>query len=335
MILFGNNLLLYEFMKQITIYFEDFWPEFNRVENFITNILQDYYEIRIDSKNPDYLFFSVYGFKHLKYNNCIRIFYSMENIWADFNFCDYAISSQLIEIEDRHIRYPYYNNFGFERLENKQSIDKQKLLDRKFCNFVYSNNSNANPIRERFFHELSKYKKVDSGGRFLNNIGKPVVNKLDFIKDYKFTIAFENSSLPGYTTEKIVEPMVVNSMPVYWGNPNIELDFNKNSFIYVNDFSSIEKAIEEVIRLDKDDNAYLKKISEPWFLGSDYYENKEKLTLFLTKIINQDKESSKRLTNYGYISAYREKIESLEWSWWTLRKIMKIRRFFKNLFLAN
>jgi len=316
-------------MKRIKIYFEDFWPEFNRADNFFTEILQDYYEIIIEPENPDYLFFSVYGFKHLKYKDCIRIFYSMENVWADFNFCDYAISSQLVEIEDRHIRYPYYNNFGFEKLDNKQSIDEQKLLDRKFCNFVYSNNNNANPIRERFFHELSKYKRVDSGGRFLNNIGKPVLNKLDFIKDYKFTVAFENSSLPGYTTEKIVEPMVVNSMPVYWGNPDIELDFNKNSFVYVNDFSSIKEAIEEVIRLDKDDDAYLKKISEPWSLGNNYHDNREKLTLFLTKIIDQDKESSKRLTNNGYVSAYRERIESLEWSWWTLRKIMKIRRFIK------
>ena len=322
-------------MKQIKIYFEDFWPEFNRAKNFITEILQNYYEIIIEPKKPDYLFFSVYGFKHLKYKECIRVFYSMENVWADFNFCDYAISSQLIDMGDRHIRYPYYNNFGFEHLTDKQLIDKQKLLERKFCNFVYSNNNCADPIREHFFHELSKYKKVDSGGRFLNNIGKPVANKLDFIKDYKFTIAFENSSVPGYTTEKIVEPMIVNSMPVYWGNPDIELDFNKNSFIYVNDFSSIEEAIEEVIRLDKDDSAYLKKLSEPWFLGSDYYSNKEKLTLFLSKIIDQDKESAKRSTDYGYISPYRERIESLEWSWWTLRKFMKIRRFIKKRILKN
>jgi len=316
-------------MKQIKIYFEDFWPEFNHVENFITKILQDYYEVIIEPKDPDYLFFSVYGFKNLKYKECIRIFYSYENVWADFNFCDYAISYQLIEIGDRHVRYPCYNDFDFEHLDKKQLTDKQKLLDRKFCNFVYSNNSCANPIRERFFYELSKYKKVDSGGRFLNNIGKPVANKLNFIKDYKFTIAFENSSLPGYVTEKIVEPMVVNSMPIYWGNPNIELDFNKDSFIYVNEFPSIEKVIEEVIRLDKDDNAYLKKISEPWLSENDYYNNKKKLTLFLTKIINQDKESAKKLTNYGYIKPYRERIESLEWSWWTLRKIMKIRHFFK------
>ena len=319
-------------MKQIKIYFVDFWPKFNCEDNFIIKILQDYYDIIIEPKNPEYLFFSVFGFKNLKYKECIRIFYSMENVWADFNFCDYAISSQFIEIEDRHIRYPYYNNCGFEHLLNKQPINKKKLLERKFCNFVYSNNNNADPIRERFFYELSKYKKVDSGGRFLNNIGKPVINKLDFIKDYKFTIAFENSSVLGYTTEKIVEPMVVDSMPIYWGNPNIEHDFNKKSFIYVNDFPSIEETIEEVIRLDNDDNAYLKKISEPWFLGSDYYSNKNKLTIFLTKIINQDKESARRLTNYGYISPYKEKIESLkwfEWSWWTLRKFMKIRRFIK------
>ena len=33
-----------------------------------------------------------------------------------------------------------------------------------------------------FFHKLNEYKKVDSGGKYLNNIGKPVVDKMDFIK---------------------------------------------------------------------------------------------------------------------------------------------------------
>ena len=48
-----------------------------------------------------------------------------------------------------------------------------------------------------------------------------VSNKMDFIKDYKFVISFENSSNPGYTTEKLIEPMLVNSIPIYWGNTEV------------------------------------------------------------------------------------------------------------------
>jgi hypothetical protein len=65
-------------MRQIKIFFEDFWPKFDPSDNFIINILRREYEIVIDP-NPDYLFFSVYSYNHLHYKNCVKIFYSGEN----------------------------------------------------------------------------------------------------------------------------------------------------------------------------------------------------------------------------------------------------------------
>jgi hypothetical protein len=187
-----------------------------------------------------------------------------------------------------------------------KSFDVEEMLGRKFCNFVYTNNNLADPARKHFFEKLSKYKKVDSGGAYLNNIGRRVKDKLVFIKNYKFTIAFENSSLPGYTTEKIVNPMVVNSMPVYWGNPEIHLDFNKESFIYANDFNSLDEVVEEVIRLDKDDNAYIEKLSKPWYTGDDYSVWQSKLLSFLKNILDQDINKAERRTKYGRVSLYRQ-----------------------------
>ncbi len=70
------------------------------------------------------------------------------------------------------------------------------------------NRFNSTKVRNNFFLKISKYKKVDSGGLALNNIGYIVKNKLEFIKDYKFTIAFENSSYSGYTTEKITDAFI-------------------------------------------------------------------------------------------------------------------------------
>jgi hypothetical protein len=297
-------------MKQIKIFFEDFWSGFNPLDNFITELLQREYEVVIDS-NPDYLFFSAYSYNHLHYRNCIKIFYSGENLEPDFNLCDYAMAFQHLHAGDRYLRYPLYVESGYEHLKDK-SFDAEKMLDRKFCNFVYSNNL-ADPTRERFFKKLSKYKRVDSGGAYLNNIGRHIETKLPFIKDYKFTIAFENGSLSGYTTEKIVNPMVVNSMPVYWGNPDIHLDFNKKSFIYANDFNSLEEVVEEVIRLDKDDNAYIEKLSKPWYTGDDYSEWQSKLLSFLKNIFEQSMDKAKRRTEYGFARFYRRRQETAEW----------------------
>lgn len=107
----------------------------------------------------------------------------------------------------------------------------------------------------------------------MNNIGSPVKDKMSFISDYKFVISFENKSYPGYVTEKIVEPMMVNSIPIYWGDPHINDDINSMSFINVHDFKNIKQATNYVIELDKDDQLYKRVLSEPWFPHNQLNEN--------------------------------------------------------------
>jgi hypothetical protein len=98
-----------------------------------------------------------------------------------------------------------------------------------------------------------------------NNLGFRIADKPAFIRDYKFTIAFENSAHPGYTTEKIVEPMWSQSLPIYWGNPLIHLDFNTRSFLSYDDYGSLERLVERVIEVDQNDELYLEYVRQPWF----------------------------------------------------------------------
>ena len=300
-------------MKKIRIYFTDFWKDLDMNDNFITNrLIKNKIEFEV-STSPDYLFCSSFGNEHLKYKDCVKIYFTGENNVPDFNLFDYALSFHPLSLGDRHLRFPLYLLYkGYDQLTNKQ-IDKKTVLNRKFCNFVYSNVSWADPFRDKFFHELSKYKSIDSGGRHLNNIGGPVPDKMTFIKDYKFTIAFENSSLLGYTTEKIMEPMVVNSIPIYWGNPDVGKDFNEKSFVHIKDKATMNLAIEEIIRLDSDDDYYLEKLLEPWLLsGCTYKDWFSSLDAFLLHIIEQPLEEAKRCTEYGYVKRYKQQIKEKE-----------------------
>lgn len=78
---------------------------------------------------------------------------------------------------------------------------------------------------------LSVHKFVASGDRYANNVGGPVPDKRDVIKDYLFNIAFKNTSYLGYTTETIAEPWIEGSIPIYWGDPKISVDINPDCFI--------------------------------------------------------------------------------------------------------
>lgn len=295
--------------KTIKINFVDFWNGFDPTDNFFYNRLQVQYNVILDSK-PDYLFYSYNGYENLTYTSCIKIYFSGENDVPDFNLCDYGIAFHHITFEDRYFRLPLYTLYNcFEQISDSafDINNASSFLNRKFCNFVVSNSKGADPIREEFFRKLSEYKKVDSGGRYLNNIGRPVSDKLKFIRDYKFTIAIENSSASGYTTEKLIEPMAANSIPIYWGNPNVQLDFNKKSFIYLNDFDSIDQAIEEIIYLDTHDGAYIKKLAEPHYCSGQkkYLDWMEEFDTFMRQIVDLPIAKAKRRTEFGYAKYYQ------------------------------
>jgi len=55
-----------------------------------------------------------------------------------------------------------------------------------------------------------------------NNICGDFKSMAEMCKNYMFTIAIENTSHDHYFTEKIVNPLIYNTIPLYWGCKNIE-----------------------------------------------------------------------------------------------------------------
>lgn len=293
-------------MKKVRVYFVDFWDGFDFYNNIFYILLSKKYHVIVDPINPDYLFCSCFSYNVYKYENSVKIYFTGENNVPDFNIYDYAIGFQYVNFEDRYLRFPLYLFYIWENLENMNLKHiSGSLTGRKFCNFVYSNKQNADPIRDKFFFELSKYKKVDSGGRLYNNIGGPVKDKCAFLRDYKFTIAFENSSVNGYTTEKVVEPMLVNSIPIYWGNKLIGRDFNKSSILVVKDEKDFDRVIDEIKFLDQNDDAYLSKLKQNWFVRENEKEHWTDLLMsFLDNIFKQSFLEAKRCPKFGFVKNY-------------------------------
>jgi hypothetical protein len=274
---------------KLKVNFTDFWPDFILTDNYFWRLLSERYELEI-SNSPDILFFSVFGNEHKKYN-CFKVFFTGEN-YKPSQF-DAHLSLSYYNETERNIRYPLY--LLYEELDillNKRSPEIIYSEKKKFCCFIVSNKSCRQ--RNQFFKKLSKYKRVDSGGKYLNNIGVPIENKIEFIKDYKFIICFENISFPGYTTEKIIEAMKADCIPIYWGNANIGQEFNTDSFINVHDYKNYDDVIERVIAVDNNEKEYLTMLKKPWLINNKVPENLTKEYL-LNKII---------LTKYEYENNY-------------------------------
>ena len=313
--------------KQIKIKFVDFYDNFCAENFFLYRILKERYEVVL-SDNPDYVFFSVFGNEHLNYTDSILIFWTGENQCPDFNECDYAIGFEHLSFGDRYMRYPLYLIYkDYPALTTKHRIDKDILSHKSlFCSFVYSN-TNASPLRKKFYDLLSTYKTISSGGRYMNNIGgTPVANKLAFEQQAKFSIAFENASHPGYTTEKIIHSFAAGTIPIYWGDPLITETFNPKSFINCLEYPSLEAVVEEIKRLDANNDAYLKMLSQPALLNpNEKKEKDEQLKEFIYHIFAQPFSEAKRFSRDYWNARIR------------LQRKMEIRAYNRSLkgFAAN
>ncbi|MBP3819031.1 MAG: hypothetical protein J6H31_12110 [Butyrivibrio sp.] len=287
------------------------------VERFVMNCLSTI-DVEI-SDDPDIVFcgdFDTHDF--LKYD-CIRIYITGELEYPDFNVYDYAIGSLHLEMEDRYIRYPFYlwrdGTLGEFEEALHRDILPEKAFHRKFCNYMVSNGTLVNPIRHQFFEFLSKYQKVDSGGRYKNNIGYFVDDKKSFQGEYKFSIAFENETAPGYITEKIVEAYNAGTVPIYWGAPDICREFNEDAFINVSRFNTLAEAVNYISLVNEDKDRYMQILNAPLVknecLSKKIYDNDEAGD-FIRRILQQNKESAYRRASNGRVavleSRYRRSV---------------------------
>jgi hypothetical protein len=277
----------------IKIWFTDMWKGFDFQDNYFTIHLSQYFDIELNP-NPDYLIHSVYSKNYLNYN-CCRICVSGENTRPDFIRSDFHIGFDFIE-SPFFLRWPLFlmGRYRPEDLLKEKDIDRIFSQKKRFCSFVVSNVDAVERIA--FFQKLNEYKKVDSGGKFLNNIGAPVSDKLGFLNESKFNITFENISSPGYTSEKIFDAFLANSIPIYWGNPEVGADFNERAFINVHNFNSTDDLIQYIKWLDENDEAYKEMLQESGFIGNEIPKQfkLEKFIAFFDYIFN-DKGKKKKV----------------------------------------
>jgi hypothetical protein len=246
------------------ISYNKFWKDFDEQDNFFTNLLRKYYNIELVHKNPNIIIESCFNNnkKIIHRLNVRKIFYSGEKNGIknnyDFNFTFDNNTSKNIRLPLWVINYKNNTNINYK-------VDFEK---NKFCCFVASNSVK---FRNDFCKLLSKYKKVDCGGKCLKNIDYDVRDKISFQKKYKFCIVFENFSKDNYVTEKILDSYRSNCLPIYWGAKNIEIDFNPKTFINAHDFDNLQDLINYIKKVDNDDELYNSYFKENIF--SNYWKN--------------------------------------------------------------
>ncbi len=278
--------------RRLRVDFADFWPNFPKNDNYFYHLLKTRYDVEIDIVDPDVVFFSAFGNVKLRYrgHRCKKVFYTGENIASNAYDCDFSFSFEATRENNAYLPMwvLFLNWFGVPHSDERDIsylldiedlmtpvVDVDAVLKRKtgFCSFIVQNSKAR--LRIQFCKALQRRAHVDCPGSVLNN--HPPIGgrgdqrrKVDFLRQYRFNIAFENGFYPGYVTEKIIQPFAARCIPIYWGGTSALRYFNRNAFVWCGDMITADRIIDRVLEIEHDPDVYARMISQPVF-NSDIF----------------------------------------------------------------
>lgn len=226
------------------------------LKHFAVRSISQWCDVTIGSPG-ELCIYSCFGQSHREFDGP-KIHIIGENVRPNFDEADYIIGPDRIK-NPRYLRYPFWAWRSPARWLMKPSNDRVPNAGEKFCAFVYTN-PRCEP-RNQLFHALHARRFVEASGNLFNNNTAELSrrrswdwrsSKIDYLKQFQFVIAAENSRHRGYVTEKITDAFKAGAIPIYWGDLSIERDFNSGSFVNGNEFDSFDQLVDHVLELSAD-----------------------------------------------------------------------------------
>jgi hypothetical protein len=175
----------------------------------------------------------------------------------------------------------YFLNTKFEKTK------KINIIVSALNNKMYGNTYNH---RIAFVETIIKQKlPIEIYGRLWRPNGEwlkgPFEKKLDVIKDFEFSVGIENSCEKNYISEKFFDSFMTNTVPIYYGCPNVTEIYDEDSFIAV-DITNPDKYIPllEDILAKRSYMDYLDKL----IAMKKKYLRENNLYTVITKYINNN-----------------------------------------------
>jgi len=144
---------------------------------------------------------------------------------------------------------------------------------------------------------MEKYPdKIDLFGRKMTrylipgnfeHFGGELWDKYDGVRDYRYSLAMENSMQKNYVSDKFADCVLCGTMPIYWGAPNVGELYPKNSYVWV-DITKPDEASDKIIEIINSDfrEQHLDEIQEAKQLVLDKYNFWEVIYRGVIKVHN-------------------------------------------------
>lgn len=237
--------------RNMKIAHANFWPTFSLHNGLVKHLLDQAFgewEESLSQKDADLILASVYPHAPTAFPNK-TVAFIWENMRPDYRFYPFSISSDFDDYGGHNVRCPvWYSQIqwspdmvlpkpsggGAHNLEPLVSLNtlmtprtEQFVPRPKFCAMVASA---YEPHRMVMAGMVSSISQVDPYGRAFGKEIDPR-SKYEILKDYTFSLCFENSIFPGYYTEKPLHAWVAGTIPLYFADGGVAEDFNPLCFL--------------------------------------------------------------------------------------------------------
>jgi GR25 family glycosyltransferase involved in LPS biosynthesis len=135
--------------------------------------------------------------------------------------------------------------------------------------------------RYEVYDMINNYKLVDAFG---NAFGKRLYGNywdIDYIQclsKYKFVICCENTYRDGYNTEKIINPILAGSIPIYWGADTVFNFVRKERILYLkHNCENLGEIIKQIVEIDNNDSLFKSIVAEQPFIYPSMEEVEQKI----------------------------------------------------------
>jgi Glycosyltransferase family 10 (fucosyltransferase) C-term/Alpha-(1,3)-fucosyltransferase FucT N-terminal domain len=257
----------------VPIRFADFWPGFEPESWAPFRVLRDACGLAI-SDDAALLICGPYGYTQV-WHAGLKVFWTGEPHRYRPSDYDYTVSFDIANRRS-HLRFPIFVWYqladALDGIPGVRPTYAEWKGRARFCNFIYADPRPSE--RKLFFDALARLRPVAAPGVVRNNEppvpgGRAVDDwrprKVNFQQQFRFTIAFENRSQSGYTSEKLIDALAAGTIPIYWGNPDIAIDVDPRAFINASEFASYDELARYVVEVDENEElarSYL-DVSQP------------------------------------------------------------------------
>ena len=142
------------------------------------------------------------------------------------SFLDPAIANQFGFDMNKYVQCPLGGAWVKPRFEDPKK--------NKVCSLIASQKRSL-PGQQLRHTIAASGKNIDLFGRGYQS----VEDKSIALDDYAFSVVIENIQTPGYFTEKLIDCFLRKTIPVYWGDPQIDKHFDKSGILELSEIDNL------------------------------------------------------------------------------------------------